>query len=527
MGVIHFSRFGVSGARFIIERGLKNKLISNTLSRMDSFRLRSVSVIALIGTLFAVGCGAVVAFAQDAGTPPPPPLPPPSGGDFSGSQPQGDFNRMPPPPNGDFGGGYQQPPQGGFDGGRMMPPPPPQGGDYRGDYRQPSDGQYPQGGFQGRPPMPPQGDMMQPGSQKGQFGGPGGDPRMMQQYGDGGPRGGSRGDFEDRGSRGDEGGFGGGEFEGGFGGEEEGDDFEAREAEQQERMLSEMKRNLRGMEQGLKMIKNMADKLTKQGVAIPSEYATLVSDLTNALGVVKNATEFSDEVESAMSVIMERGEELRDAGPRLGALSQWPKTLKQAEAQVKRLDTQFARVKKNKSASAYPDLLARVEAAVGTVRSALAQAKSEASGGDIEGAMETLRDGVFEATEDAYDALRVLDNIANMSRMVKQAEKEILRYEKEAARYEKQKKDTTELRNLIGLMKSKLAEVKEVMSSGEVNHDDLFGVMSAAEEIRNDADAELQHLRGKPSSSERPLQNSSAERAGASVGKALQAIRGR
>lgn len=349
------------------------------------------------------------------------------------------------------------------------------------------------------------------GGPRGEFGGSGEGPGMMQ-YGDRGPRGG----FEDHGYGGDE---------GGFGGEGEEDDFEAREAEQQQRMLSEMKRNLRGMEQGLKMIKSMADKLTKQGVSIPSEYATLISELTTALGVVKNATEFTDEVEAAMQVIMERGDELRDAGPRLGALSQWPKTLKQAEAQVKRLDAQLTRVKKNKAAAAYPDLVVRVEAAVGTVRNALAQARSEASGGDIEGAMEILRDGVFEATEDAYDALRVLDNIANMSRMVKQAEKEILRYEKEANRYEKQGKDVSALRGLIALMRGKLEEVKAVISSGEIDHADLFEVMSAAEEIRNDADAELQHLRGKPSASERPLQNNSAERAGASIGKALEALR--
>lgn len=515
---------------------------------MDSFRLRSVSMVALLGAVFAFGCGAVVAFAQDAGAPPPPPPsggesfsgsqppppPPPSGSDFGGGYqpPQGDFNRMPPPP-GDFGGGYQQPPQGGFDGGRMPPPPgdfggryhqPPQGGfeggrmpppPQGGGYQQPSGDQYQKGGFRERPPMPPQGGMMQQGGtgrgDERQFGG--------QRQG-----GGSRGDFEDHGFGGDEGGFNDGS-ESGFGGEEEGDNFEAREAEMRARQLSEMKRNLRGMEQGLKMIQKMVDKLTRQNVAIPQEYATLVSDLTQALAVVKGATEFTDEVEAAMSVIMERGEELRDAGPRLGALSQWPSTLKQAEAQVKRLDAQLARVKKNKTASSYPDLIARVEAAVGAVRSALAQAKSEASGGDIEGAMEMLREGVFEATEDAYDEMRVLENMANLSRVVKQAEKEITRYEKEAARYEKQKKDTTALRNLIALMKSKLSEVKGVLSSGSADPDDLFEVMSAAEEIRNDADAELQHLRGRPSAAEKPLQNSSADRAGASIGKALESLR--
>gem|GEM_PF-6230049 len=287
-----------------------------------------------------------------------------------------------------------------------------------------------------------------------------------------------------------------------------------------------MKRNFRGLEQGLKMMQSMITKLTRQNITIPGEYATLVSELTQALAVVKNATEMTDEVQAAMEVIMEKGEELRDAGPRLGALSQWPQTLKQAEAQVKRLEAQLARVKKNKTTANYPDLIARVEGNVGNVRGALAQAKAEASGGDIEGAMDTLRDGVFEATQDAYDALRVLENIANVGRIVKQAEKEIARYEKEATRYEKKGANVSALRALIAQMKAKLAEVKEVVASGDADHDLMFDVMRSGEEIRNDAEAELQHLRGNPSASEKPLQNSTAERAGASVGKALEALRG-
>ncbi len=329
-----------------------------------------------------------------------------------------------------------------------------------------------------------------------------------------------------------------GEERGGFGGDHEGggdygeDDsearqaeMEAREAEMQKRQLSEMKRNLRGLEQGLKMTKSMMDKLTKQGVAVPAEYATLITELTNALAVLKGATEMTDEVQAAMEVLMEKGEELRDVGPKLGMLSEWPRTLKQAEAQVKRLQTQLARVKKSKSSAAYPALIAKVEAHVGEVAGAFAQAKSEAAGGDLEAAMETLRDGVFEATEDAYDSMRVLENMANMSRIVKQAEKEIARYEKEAARYEKKGQDVSTLRGLIAEMKRVLAEVKSTISDTSADPEELFDTMNSAEGLRNDAEAELQHLRGRPSSAEKQIQSSTAEKADASIGKALQALR--
>src|SRR3989338_3862409 len=432
---------------------------------MNSLRMRGFGAVAVLGIIFAFGWFAL-AFAQEGSMPPPPPpqqqYQPPQGGEFGG-------NRMPPPPQGGFQGGYRQPQEG---------------------------GQYQQGNFQQRPQMSPQGEMMRGEPQ--QFGGQqqGGNKQEMMQNRGGDFGGGYGGDFG-----GDSGGYYGG------GGE---DDSEARQA---------------GMEQGMKMIKTMMDKLAKQNVSVPSEYATLLSDLTQAVAVVKGATEMTDEVESAMEVIMDRGEELRDIGPKLGMLSQWPKTVKQAEAQVRRLATQFARVKKNKTAASYPALLAKVEASVGTVTDALAQAKSEAVGDDLETAMDTLRDGVFEATEDAYNAMRVLENMANISRVVKQAEKEIARYEKEATRYEKKKQDVSALRELIAEMKRVLAEVKSAMSDTSADPEELFDVMNSAEELRNDAEAELQHLRGRPSSAEKQIQSNAAERAGASIGKALDVLK--
>ena len=453
-------------------------------------------MVVALGIIFAFSSFAL-AFAQEGTIPPPSPS---GGGDFGGSQPPtpppsggSNFGRYQSPPQQQYQPQYQQPQGGDFGGNRM--PPPPQGGFQGGYQRPPEGGQYQQGGGEQRPQMPQQGGTIRGGGDFG--GGYGGD------------------------SEGESQGFDGGE-----------DDFEAQQAEMEERekqmetqRLNEMKRNFRGMEQGMKMIKTMMDKLAKQNVQVPSDYATLLSDLTQALAVVKSATEITDEVESAMEVIMDRGEELRDIGPRLGMLSQWPKTIKQAEAQVKRLATPFSRVKKNKTAASYPALLAKVEASVGTVTDALAQAKSEAVGDDLETAMDTLRDGVFEATEDAYNAMRVLENMANISRVVKQAEKEIARDEKEATRYEKKKQDVSALRELIAEMKRVLAEVKSAMSDTNADPEELFDVMNSAEELRNDAEAELQHLRGRPSSAEKQIQSSTANKADASIGKALDGLK--
>lgn len=482
---------------------------------MYSLRLRSVSIVAVLSAAFAFGCAAL-AFAQEGSAPPPPP---PSGGSFSGSQP-------PPPP-----------PSGGSFGGDHMPPPPGSSGGY-----QPSNGQYQQppmmkgdmmggqqGGYQQRPPMPSQGGMMQKGGMMEQ----GGMKRGGSQQQSGGSRSSELQQFgrnqDSRGSEHGDGGFGGksGGY-GNYGGEDEsdsGDQQAEQEKQMQKQQLTEMKRNLRGMEQGIKMIKSMIDKLAKQNVPVPAEYTTLVTDLTQAFSVVKNATEMTNEVQTAMETIMEKGDELRDIGPKLGMLSQWPRTIKQAEAQVKRLETQLARAKKNKTAVAYPALIAKVEASVAGVKSALEQAKSEATGGDLETAMDTLRDGVFDGSQDAYESINVLENIANMARMVKQADKEIARYEKEATRYEKQKKDVSELRGVITQMKQKLEEVKATLSSDSADPESLFSDMSGAEELRNNAEAALQHLRGKPSSSEQQIQNSSADSAGAAIGKSLQGLK--
>ncbi|TSC55559.1 MAG: hypothetical protein Greene041679_598, partial [Parcubacteria group bacterium Greene0416_79] len=274
----------------------------------------------------------------------------------------------------------------------------------------------------------------------------------------------------------------------------EGDDFMRREQEDAARRLSEMKRNLRGMEQGLKQVARMAERLTKKGITVPSEYQSLIADLTNAASVLKNATEWNDEVEAAMAVLEEKGELLHDAGPRLGMLEQWPRMQKQAASQIARLEKTFARAKKG-SAGQQAELVSRIEREVGAIKARFEETKQLAAAGDVEEAMETFQD-FFDEVNELHRRIAMLDQLRNVAKTIKNAERDIARFEKDVKRLEKAKKNVGTLRSIIAEGKAKVAELKALGTQGGADPEDFFEILQELEEIRRRAFQEFDRASG-------------------------------
>lgn len=257
-----------------------------------------------------------------------------------------------------------------------------------------------------------------------------------------------------------------------------------------------MKQQTKGMDRGLSNITRSIARIKKAGGSIPAEYESTIAELQSAIATVKNATEESDEVDAAMDIIMEKSSDIQELGPKLGMLEQFPRIVKEATKQLtqarKQLTKSLARAKKG--GVDVSGIQSSIESKLSTIEAAIAAAKSSA---DPEEAMDSLRDNVFEATEDVRDEMMVLENIANSSQMVKQAGKEITRMERASATLKKAKKDTTTLNELIAEMKAQLAEVKSLMQGSGVDKEDLFAALSEAERIHNDAIEELASLRGE------------------------------
>lgn len=362
------------------------------------------------------------------------------------------------------------------------------------------------GGFQ--PPAEGQGQPFQGG---GEFGPPsqgGGQPFQGGGFdpggGEFGPPGGGHGGF------GGEEGFGGswGPGPGGEGGEsdeammeEQQMRFEEQEKMMRKQQLQEMKRGFRGMESGIRQTQKIIDRLIKKGVAVPQEYVTLISEVTQAAATIKNAEEFDENVEAAMEILQEKGPELGDIGPRLGMLEQWPKTLKQAEREIKKLNDALAKAKKKKGVSEYAEIIAKVEARVSDMNSRFAAIKAAGESGDFEEAMGELQD-FFESVGDTHREIGILGQISNIAKMIRSGEKEIARFEKQVKKFAKKGIDASSITALIAEARGKISELKTLAKDTEAEPDDFFTIMEALDELRQRATDEFNALQGRGSSQE-------------------------
>lgn len=391
---------------------------------------------------------------------------------------------MPPPQYGQYG----MPPEG-MQGGTMQPP---------SGYGQQQYGQPPQQGFApmgsstyGRPGMGPGSNM-----------GP---------QGDYGPKSGPQGNYEDR--RMDQRMQGGGEFgEGGM-------------------SAAQAKQMIRGMERPIANFKKTLERLKKQNIAVPAGAEALITELSGAIATVKASTGDSEELDAALEILQDKGQELGEIGRTLGMLEQLPRVIKEAEKQIKQVRKQLMRAQtaaaKNKTDIS--GITGKIESSIQEIEKAIATAKSAAaSSTDLEDVMDSIRDTVFEPLQDLRDEVMVLEQLSNASRMMKMAEKEIARVEKLAAQLKRQKKDTAELEELIADMKQKLADVKSLLADKDVDKEELFDAFSEAERLHNDVAEELAELQGRPSDIDKEFnkaQQSVTQNLSSTVINAFQSLR--
>ncbi len=447
----------------------------------------------LVSFLFAfilsagiASCGTELAFAQDEGTTPPPAL---TGG--------ANFQMMPPPPGGNF------------DGQRMTPPQPPQGGNFRSPQMlgeppreigtQPYSGNYGQRFPQGEPTRQPNQPFFQP-NETDTNGGPkmpGEQKNMKGSQGQGisGMRGGEGENYND------------------------GDGMsEAKANEQQKKMqaqqLAQMKRGMMSsMEQGLKRTKKSIDRLTKKGIAIPTETQTLISEIEVALQVVKSATEMTDEVLSALEILQDKGQDLGDMGRRLGMLEQMSQMTKQVEKEFAKIDKEVTKAKKSKEANQYPDVIAKIESQLSSLKVAWSEAKTSLTSADAEpDAVRDAMEEIFSGIQEVRKSLGTLKQLSSVTKMLASAKKQMTTYEKQIARLKKAGKDVSSLESLFSQAKSKLDEITTISKQASFDPEDLFDGMQELDHIGNEAMQEMDKVNG----------TSDGSKLGASVIESLQ-----
>lgn len=447
-------------------------------------------VIALIAVATVAGCSAQEVYAQEnTGTAPsqsgsggstsPPPPPPSGGGEF---RPGANDSRFSPPEMlGRPIDGEMNRPQGGYQ------------EEYKKQYEQEVKRQAEQNTRNTRERYaPPQdGGAFRPQGQPFMEGGK--DNAQGRPFMD-------SNDSKGRPFSGDEFGAGGGA---GFDEEAQEKMMQEREQMMRQEQLKQMKRGMvSGLGQGLNQIRRMMNRLAKKGITVPEDAQVLVNELQSALDKIKAATELTEDVETAMEVIQDKGQDLGDVGQKLGTLEHTFEVTKQVAKEFARLDKDIAKAKKSKTAKDYPDIVGKIEGDI----SALKEKWESARGGilsDDSGheEMRSTMEEIFEEVGEVRRGIGLLQQLSSISKMIKSAEKEIVRFDKEIAQQKRVGKDVTTLTSLLGEARAKLGEIKTLSKQSGFDPEDLFGLMQELEKIRNTALEELDKITGKSEAS--------------------------
>ena len=294
--------------------------------------------------------------------------------------------------------------------------------------------------------------------------------------------------------------------DGNFGGSwnvQEGDN-EDRMAQQEEMMqkqrLTQMKQNIRGMKQGVKQLTNVITRLKKKNIAVPAEAESLAAEMTQAIATVKNASEFSDDVEAATEVFQDKGQDMGDMMQKLNMLEQWTKNVTQMEKQVKRMSDTFAKAKKKKEAAQYPSVITKIESEISAMQMKWQEVKSLASSGDVESAVDGMQD-LRETMGETGRSVGFLGQLSSVAKMIRSTTKEIARFEKNVTKLEKKGVNVATVRRYIAEARVKLTELKALGGNTDATPDEYFSLMEEIGGIRQNAVEEFDTLNGKPATS--------------------------
>ncbi|MEK9183242.1 MAG: hypothetical protein AAB849_01925 [Patescibacteria group bacterium] len=313
----------------------------------------------------------------------------------------------------------------------------------------------------------------QMGGQNNQFGNFQGQPGMMgsdNQNGQSGQMGG-QGQGQGQGNFGGEG-MMGPNGQGGQGGQfgpsdEEMEKMEKMRDAQEQKMrmkgLNQAKKGMTKFLKSLKMTQTKIIKMEKQGIVVPADLKSKIETAIATLESIINAKEWSEEIEEKMMSMQEIGDGMQDIMPRLEMLSRLPKMVKKAQSEIKRLEKSYASAVK-KAARAKVDvssILGQWQAAIEELKTNLAAA---ASGQFEEGEdpMQAIGEGVFENLESAWRFDQIIRMVLDVKRNLRNVGSMLKKYEKNIVRLEKKGQDMTEAKEVLGMMKEKFIEVKDI-----------------------------------------------------------------
>lgn len=269
-----------------------------------------------------------------------------------------------------------------------------------------------------------------------------------------------------------------------------------------ERRFQDMKRGLSQFARGAKMMKKSVSRMktviNKCGVSVPAELENALNISDNLVGKIQ-AAQNADELEEIVGDVEDVGAVMQEWGPRLGDLHRLCQMLKQADKDIKQLERSVKRAEANDKANKKIDLteiIAAYKNDINNLKEILSQAK-ELAKTDPEAALEKLEDDFYSQMDNVRNNQAAIDMALNASRGIRDAGREIKNYERQISSLKRKKVDTAETEELLGSLKNKIEEIKN-MIKGKFDAEDLVDAVEETFDTREKLQDALQEIGGGP-----------------------------
>lgn len=265
------------------------------------------------------------------------------------------------------------------------------------------------------------------------------------------------------------------------------------------RRLSGVKKEMGNMERNISSFRKQLDKLSKQGIAAPSDVTEKLTQIKTVLDAVKNAQSM-DEVQSAgLEDIGDLMSDLNDSRQQLEMLSRWPQTSKQIDKELKNFERSLSRDKKlveklSKQGVDLNDTYQKISDAHSQLKSVRDQAAEKIKSGDAQSAYDLLENDFFDKTDDLREQQSVFDTLSNLGRFNSDFKRETTNAKKIIAKLSKQGEDVSELNNQLSEINQKGADLVNALKEKPIDIESVSGQLEDLSDLRQEFQNSIQEL---------------------------------
>jgi hypothetical protein len=251
-----------------------------------------------------------------------------------------------------------------------------------------------------------------------------------------------------------------------------------------------MKKNAGQLNKIITSIKSQIAALQKQNINLPPELIQALSTLNGDIGQIKNATS-SDSIQGMNYELMPAMQTIREWSPKLSPLTQLPKLMKQAQAQLDQALKTYTNDQKRAANSKFDitQPLADYKAIVDQLQSALDQEKTIIQT-DPATATTSLQTNFFDKLNTLQGKKLILDIALSPKIGLAEANQIISQDQKQINSLKKNGTDITQLTAQITQAKSQAKQVKISLASSSISvADTMLDIQSLASILQSLSDS--------------------------------------